>query len=158
MFSYRSRSARALLGGVSGIALSVAGAVPFAVAQEAVNLDPITVVSTKPTRPARRRGVAPARLSAQEVRPASATPADRDGAATTAAGSRLQPTPDIMPATEVLGAVSTIRQNRDQSDHADAPGRSALHRAGRDRCPSAPMTRPRRSTFAACRISAASTC
>jgi hemoglobin/transferrin/lactoferrin receptor protein len=112
MFSYRSRSARALLGGVSGIALSVAGVVPFVVAQEAVNLDPITVVSTKPTRPA-RPAPRPAAPERSESPPAVSQPAPVTAPPPppVITASQLLTT-DNMPATEVLGAVSTIRQNQ----------------------------------------------
>lgn len=63
---HRSLSASALLAGVSAIALTVAGAASPAIAQVAqdVELDPITVVATKPVQRAR---VTPTRVST--VRP-----------------------------------------------------------------------------------------
>jgi hypothetical protein len=69
----RSLSASALRTGVSAIALMVAGAASQAVAQVAqdVELDPITVVSTKPVQRARPT---PPRVSTVRP-PASRTPA-----------------------------------------------------------------------------------
>jgi hemoglobin/transferrin/lactoferrin receptor protein len=105
------RSARALLAGVSGIALTVACAIPNARAQStSVDLDPVTVISAKPAsaRPAPPRAPAPARSERQSAppsRPTQAAAPPQPATPTPAAPA----TPDIMPGAETLGAVSTIR-------------------------------------------------
>ena len=120
-------SASALLASVSGIALSVAIAVPGVRAQAVVDLDPVTVISAKPAR-APARQVAPAR-SEPQAPPSPAAPAAETPPPPAAVAQST--TPDVMPATETLGAVSTIRHIADPADHADAPVRSALQRARR---------------------------
>ncbi len=104
--SYRSRSAHALLAGVSVIALTVAGAVSRAVAED-VELDPITVVSSKPVQRASR---APARVSTTARRPATSQ-APSQAPATERAPS-VQPVTDPQPGTEALAGVSTVRQEQ----------------------------------------------
>ena len=56
----RGPSACALFAGVSAIALNVAGAASPAVAEEVVELDPLTIVATKPVQRTRE---APSRVS-----------------------------------------------------------------------------------------------
>ena len=106
---HRSLSASALLAGVSAIALTVAGAASQAIAQvvQDVELDPITVVATKPVQRAR---VTPTRVST--VRP----PAPRTPTTQTPPPAdvpvRAAPINDPMPATETLAGVSTVRQDQ----------------------------------------------
>ena len=108
---YRRRGARALLGGISVIALSVAGGIPCSAAQ--LDLDPVTVIATKPvSRPSQPSGP-PAEVSTARRAPASrgirrVAPALAPPPAPVAA----QPATDIMPASETLGAVSTVRQDQ----------------------------------------------
>jgi hemoglobin/transferrin/lactoferrin receptor protein len=108
---YRTRGARALLGGISVIALSVAGGIPCSAAQ--VDLDPVTVIATKPvSRPSQPSGP-PAEVSTARRAPASrgvrrVAPAVAPPPAPVAA----QPATDIMPASETLGPVSTVRQDQ----------------------------------------------
>jgi hemoglobin/transferrin/lactoferrin receptor protein len=107
---HRSRSASALLAGVSAIALTVAGAESDALAQtaESVELDPITIISTQPVKPARQTS---ARVTT--VRPPPPSPARSTTARPPApAAVRAAPADDPMPATETLGGVSTIRQEQ----------------------------------------------
>jgi len=104
---YQGWSARALLAGVSSIALSVAIDVPGVRAQAVLDLDPVTVVSAKPARPPAQR-VAPARAEppAAPTQPAAETPPP--------AAVSQSTTPDVMPGTQTLGAVSTIRPSQIQ--------------------------------------------
>ena len=103
--SYRCRSAHALLAGVSVIALTIAGAVSRAVAED-VELDPITVVSSKPVL---RASKAPARVSTSARRPATSQ-APQPSQAPTAPS--VQPVADPQPGTEALAGVSTVRQEQ----------------------------------------------
>jgi hemoglobin/transferrin/lactoferrin receptor protein len=106
---HRSLSASALLAGVSAIALTVAGAASQAIAQVAqdVELDPITVVATKPVQRAR---VTPTRVSTVRPppprTPTTQTPPPAD------VPVRAAPINDPMPATETLAGVSTVRQDQ----------------------------------------------
>ncbi|MEA2963240.1 MAG: hemoglobin/transferrin/lactoferrin receptor protein, partial [Alphaproteobacteria bacterium] len=106
---HRSLSASALLAGVSAIALTVAGAASQAIAQVAqdVELDPITVVATKPVQRAR---VTPTRVST--VRPPAPRPPTTQTPPPADAPVRAAPINDPMPATETLGGVSTVRQDQ----------------------------------------------
>jgi hemoglobin/transferrin/lactoferrin receptor protein len=107
---HRSRSASALLAGVSAIALTVAGAESDALAQtaESVELDPITIISTQPVKRARQTS---ARVTT--VRPPPPSPTRSTTARPPApAAVRAAPADDPMPATETLGGVSTIRQEQ----------------------------------------------
>ena len=107
---HRCTSASALRAGASAIALTVAGAASDAVAQVAqdVELDPITVVSTKPVQ--RVRAVS-SRVSTVRPPPASRTPPTAE-APPAEAPVRAAPVADPMPATETLGGVSTVRRSR----------------------------------------------
>jgi hemoglobin/transferrin/lactoferrin receptor protein len=104
---YQGWSARALLAGVSGIALSVAIDVPGVRAQAVLDLDPVTIVSAKPARPPAQR-VAPARAEPQ------AAPTQAAAETPPPAAVSQSTTPDVMPGTETLGAVSTIRPSQIQ--------------------------------------------
>jgi hemoglobin/transferrin/lactoferrin receptor protein len=106
---HRSPRACARFAGVSVIALTVAGAASPVVAQE-VELDPITVVSTKPVQPARptpSRVSTARRPSADRTQPRETPPAESPVQAAAPA-----PVSDPMPATETLGGVSTVRQEQ----------------------------------------------
>ena len=105
---YCGRSACALLAGVSAIALTVAGTASRAVAED-VTLDPITVVTTKPVQ--RARPAPPARMT--PVRSERVTPTQPTQQAPEAESApAVQPVPDPMPASDTLGAVSTVRQEQ----------------------------------------------
>jgi hemoglobin/transferrin/lactoferrin receptor protein len=106
---HRSGSARALFAGVSAIALSVAGGASPGFAQE-VELDPITVVSTKPVQRAREtpsRGTlrrVPIDQPQPRTQPRETPPAE--------AAVQAAPVTDPQPATDTLGGVSTVRQEQ----------------------------------------------
>ena len=109
--AYRSRSASALLSGISVIALTVAGGAPHAVAQLAPDeLDPITVVATKPVQRARETP----RVSTVRRQPASQPPTQAPPPTQTTATETAAPTqvPDPQPGAETLAGVSTVRQQQ----------------------------------------------
>jgi hemoglobin/transferrin/lactoferrin receptor protein len=106
---HRSASARALFAGVSVIALTVAGGgTGFA---QTVELDPITVVSTKPVQQAKET---PSRGTLRRVQ-VERTPSRTQPRETTQpaeAAVQAAPVTDPQPATDTLGGVSTVRQEQ----------------------------------------------
>ena len=109
----RGPSARALFAGVSAIALNVAGAASPAGAEEVVELDPLTIVATKPvqrTREAPPRVTTARRPSASRTQP-SETPRTQSPVQAAPAPEPAA-VPDPMPATETLAGASTVRQAR----------------------------------------------